>query len=149
MPYGRSRANQGGTGGEKLQEALVDQLAHKAIGFLGALNPTFRPPWFSPFSRLSAMPRFQVSLLIGNLPSTSFSSSVTPPSPSLASPLLFGKQKGWCPRLGSPYISSSHILSDVLLTLTSPGSYAMHYPHLQYASGQTVAMKFCWYICEL
>ena len=36
---GGQEQTKAGTGGEKLQEALVDQLAHKAIGFLGGSKP--------------------------------------------------------------------------------------------------------------
>ena len=99
---GDQEQTKAGTGGEKLQEALADQLAHKAC------------------SRPFAMPRLQVFLLIEILPSTSSNTSVVPPCPSRASPLLFGKPKGWCPLQGSPYTSSSHTPSDVLPTLTSP-----------------------------
>ena len=45
---------------------------------------------------------------------------VTLACPSLACPLPSGKPKEWCPLPVSPYTSSFHILSDVLLTLTSP-----------------------------
>ena len=87
---------------------------------LGAPNPTSRPPCSSPCSRLFATPRLQVFLLIKILPSTFSNTSVISPSPSRASPLLFGKPKGWCQLQGLPYTSSSHTLSDVLPTLTSP-----------------------------
>ena len=116
---GDQEQTKAGTGGEPFQEALVNQLAHKAIGFLGALNRTSRPPCSSPCSRLFATPRLQVSLLIEILPSTSSNTSVISPCPSRASPLLFGKLKGWRQRQGSPYTSSSHTPSDVLPTLTA------------------------------
>ena len=87
---------------------------------LEAPNPTSPPPRSSPCSRLFATPRLQVFLLIEILPSTSSNTSAIPACPFRASPLLFGKPKGWCPLQGSPYTSSSHTPSDVLPTLTSP-----------------------------
>ena len=41
---GDQEQTKAGTGGEKLQEALVDQLAHKAIGFLGPPPLLYCPP---------------------------------------------------------------------------------------------------------
>ena len=79
---GDQEQTKAGTGGEKLQEALVDQLAHKAIGFLGGSKP--------------------------HLPSSMLFS-------------LFNQ--------GSPYCSGLQPFTQV----------AMHYPHLQHSSGQTVA----------
>ena len=104
-----------GTGGKKLQEALVDQLAYKAIGFLGSSTPCS-----SPCSRLFATPRLQVFLLTEILPSASSNTSMISPCPSRASLLLFGKPKGWRQLQESPYTSSSHTPSDVVPTLTSP-----------------------------
>ena len=49
------------TGGEKLQEALVDQLAHKAIGFLGGSKPHL--PSSMLFSLFKALRDAQVSNL--------------------------------------------------------------------------------------
>ena len=105
---------------------------------LEAPNPTSPPPCSSPCSRLSATPRFQIFLLIEILPLTSSNTSVTPDCPSRASPLPFGKPKGWYPLQGvTLHLILPHSLrcpADTYFT-----QVAMHYPHLQYASGQTVA----------
>ena len=60
---GDQEQTKAGTGGEKLQEALVDQLAHKAIGFLGGSKPHL--PSSMLFSLFKALRTAQVS----NLPS--------------------------------------------------------------------------------
>ena len=46
---GDQEQTKAGTGGEKLREALVDQLAHKAIGFLGGPKPNLPPSMLSSF----------------------------------------------------------------------------------------------------
>ena len=102
---------------------------------LEAPNPTSPPPCSSPCSRLSATPKFQIFLLIEILPLTSSNTSVTPDCPSRASPLPFGKPKGWYPLQGSHLLPHSlQCPADTYFT-----QVAMHHPHLQYASGQTVA----------
>ena len=115
---GDQEQTKAGTGGEKLQEALVDQLAHKTIGFLGGSKPHL--PSSMLFSLFKALRAAQVS----NLPSDRDSpfdilQYLCDSCPSLACLLLFGKLKEWCPLPVSPYTSSFHILSDVLRALTS------------------------------
>ena len=58
---GDQEQTKAGTGGEKLQEALVDQLAHKAIGFLGGSKPHL--PSSMLFSLFKALRDAQVSNL--------------------------------------------------------------------------------------
>ena len=117
---GDQEQTKAGTGGEKLQEALVDQLAHKAIGFLGGSKPHL--PSSMLFSLFKALRTAQVS----NLPSDRDSpfdllqylcdSSL----PLSCLPATVWKQKEWYPLPASLYTSSFHILSDVQRTLTSP-----------------------------
>ena len=49
---GDQEQTKAGTGGEKLQEPSVDQLAHKAIGFLGGSKPHPSSMLFSLFKAL-------------------------------------------------------------------------------------------------
>ena len=58
---GDQEQTKAGTGGEKLQEALVDQLAHKAIGFLGGSKPHL--PSSMLFSLFKALRDAQVTSL--------------------------------------------------------------------------------------
>ena len=58
---GDQEQTKAGTGGEKLQEALVDQLAHKGIGFLGGSKPHL--PSSMLFSLFKALRDAQVSNL--------------------------------------------------------------------------------------
>ena len=122
---GDQEQTKAGTGGEKLQEALVDQLAHKAIGFLGGSKPHL--PSSMLFSLFKALRAAQVS-----------NTSATLACPSPACPLPYGKPKEWCPPAGvSLHLILPHSLrcpADTYFT-----EMAMHYPHLQYSSGQTVA----------
>ena len=117
---GDQEQTKAGTGGEKLQEALVDQLAHKAIGFLGGSKPHLPSSMLLSLFKALVQLRSPTSLLIEILRSTSSNTSANLACPSLACPLLSGKPKEWCPLPVSPYTSFFHILSDVLQTLTSP-----------------------------
>ena len=109
-----------GTGGEKLQEALVDLLAHKAIGFLGGSKPHL------PSSMIHSLFQALRTAQASNLPQDRDSpfdllqylcdSSL----PLSCLPATVWEARAWCPPRVSLCISSFHILSDVLRTLTSP-----------------------------
>ena len=60
---GDQEQTKAGTGGEKLQEALFDQLAHKAIGFLGGSKPHL------PSSMLLSLFKALRTAQVSNLPS--------------------------------------------------------------------------------
>ena len=135
---GDQEQTKAGTGGEKLQEALVDQLAHKAIGFLGGSKPHL--PSSMLFSLFTALRAAQVS----NLPADRDSpfdilqylcdSSL----PLSCVPTTVWEAEGMVPTSGvTLHLILPHSLrcpADTYFT-----QVAMHYPHLQYASGQTVA----------
>ena len=135
---GDQEQTKAGTGGEKLQEALVDQLAHKAIGFLGGSKPHL--PSSMLFSLFKALRAAQVS----NLPADRDSpfdilqylcdSSL----PLSCLPTTVWEAAGMVPTSGvTLHLILPHSLrcpADTYFT-----QVAMHYPHLQYASGQTVA----------
>ena len=135
---GDQEQTKAGTGGEKLQEALVDQLAHKAIGFLGGSKPHL--PSSMLFSLFKALRTAQVS----NLPSDRDSpfdllqylcdSSL----PLSCLPATVWEAEGMVPTAGvTLHLILPHSLrcpEDTYFT-----QVAMHYPHLQHSSGQTVA----------
>ena len=135
---GDQEQTKAGTGGEKLQEALVDQLAHKAIGFLRGSKPHL--PSSMLFSLFKALRAAQVS----NLPADRDSpfdilqylcdSSL----PLSCLPTTVWEAEGTVPTSGvTLHLILPHSLqcpADTYFT-----QVAMHYPHLQYASGQTVA----------
>ena len=135
---GDQEQTKAGTGGEKLQEALVDQLAYKAIGFLGGSKPHL--PSSMLFSLFKALRAAQVS----NLPSDRDSpfdilqylcdSSL----PLSCLPATVWEAEGMVPTAGvTLHLILPHSLrcpADTYIT-----QVAMHYPHLQYSSGQTVA----------
>ena len=103
---GDQEQTKAGTGGEKLQEVLVDQLAHKAIEFLGGSKPDLPPPpCFSLCSRVSVQLRSPTFLLIEIMGWTFSNISATLACPSLACPLLSEKPKEWYPLPVSPYTS--------------------------------------------
>ena len=73
---GDQEQTKAGTGGEPLQEALVNQSAYKAIGFLGGPKPHLPNSMVSPFSTLSVLtPASPASLQIALLHSTSSNTS--------------------------------------------------------------------------
>ena len=115
---GDQEQTKAGTGGEKLQEALVNQLAHKAIGFLGGSKPHL--PSSMLFSLFKALRDAQVTSLLADRDSPfdilQYLCDFALPISCLPTT---GKLKGWCQLQGSPYTSSSHTLFDVLPTLTS------------------------------
>ena len=115
---GDQEQTKAGTGGEKLQEALVDQLAHKAIGFLGGSKPHL--PSSMIHSLFQALRTAQASNLVEILHLTSSNTFVTLACLSPVCLPLSGKLTAWCPPRVSLCISSLDILSDVLRTLTSP-----------------------------
>ena len=126
---GDQEQTKAGTGGEKLQEALVDQLAHKAIGFLGGSKPHL--PSSMLFSLFKALRTAQVS----NLPSDRDSpfdilqylcdSSL----PFSCLPATVWEAEGMVPTAGvTLHLILPHSLrcpADTYFT-----QVAMHYPHL-------------------
>ena len=135
---GDQEQTKAGTGGEKLQEALVDQLAHKAIGFLGGSKPHL------PSSMLLSLFKALRTAQVSNLPSDRDSpfdilqylcdSSL----PFSCLPATVWEAEGMVPTAGvTLHLILPHSLrcpADTYFT-----QVAMHYPHLQYSSGQTVA----------
>ena len=134
---GDQEQTKAGTGGEKLQEALVDQLAHKAIGFLGS-KPHL--PSSMIYSLFQALRTAQAS----NLPQDRDSpfdllqylcdSSL----PLSCLPATVWEAEGMVPTAGvTLHLILPHSLRFPANTYFT--QVAMHYPHLQYPDGQTVA----------
>ena len=135
---GDQEQTKAGTGGEKLQEALVDHLAHKAIGFLGGSKPHL--PSSMIYSLFQALRTAQAS----NLPQDRDSpfdllqylcdSSL----PLSCLPATVWEAEGMVPTAGvTLHLILPHSLrcpADTYFT-----QVAMHYPHLRYPDGQTVA----------
>ena len=133
---GDQEQTKAGTGGEKLQEALVDQLAHKAIGFLGGSKPHL--PSSMLFSLFKALRTAQVS----NLPSDRDSpfdllqylcdSSL----PLSCLPATVWEAEGMVPTAGvTLHLILPHSLRCPVDTYFT--QVAMHYPHLQHSSVST------------
>ena len=127
-----------GTGGEPLHKALVNQLAHKAIGFLGGSKPHL--PSSMLFSLFKALRDAQVTGLPADRDSPfdilQYLSDFALPISCL--PTTVWEAEGMVPTAGvTLHLILPHSLrcpADTYFT-----QVAMHYPHLQYASGQTVA----------
>ena len=127
---GDQEQTKAGTGGEKLQEALVDQPAHKAIGFLGGSKPCL--PSSMLFSLFKAL---RNAAQVSNLPADRDSpfdilqylcdSSL----PISCLPTTVWEAEGMVPTAGvSLHLILPHSLrcpADTYFT-----QVAMHYPHL-------------------
>ena len=134
---GDQEQTKAGTGGEKLQEALVDQLAHKAIGFLGGSKPHL--PSSMLFSLFKALRNAQVtSLPDRDSPFDILQYLCDFSLPISCLPTTVWEAEGMVPTAGvTLHLILPHSLrcpADTYFT-----QVAMHYPHLQHASGQTVA----------
>ena len=135
---GDQEQTKAGTGGEKLQEALVDQLAHKAIGFLGGSKPHL--PSSMIFSLFKALRDAQVTSLPADRdsPFDILQYLCDSSLPISCLPTTVWEAEGMVPTAGvTLHLILPHSLrcpADTYFT-----QVAMHYPHLQYASGQTVA----------
>ena len=136
---GDQEQTKAGTGGESLQEALVNRLSHKAIGFLGGPKPLLPNSMILSFfqalraaSSDSALPADRTS------PFDILQYLSDGPLPVSCLPNTVWEAEGMVPTAGvTLHLILPHSLrcpADTYFT-----QVAMHYPHLQHSSGQTVA----------